>query len=87
MTDRMRRINRIHFVGIGGSGMSALAQVLAHRGQRVAGSDRSHDRGENAATFAQLAAQGITLYVQGVFGDAGAVSGKSMTNGVTLEVE
>ena len=27
--DRMRRINTIHFVGIGGSGMSGVAEVLA----------------------------------------------------------
>jgi UDP-N-acetylmuramate--alanine ligase len=25
---RMRRINRIHFVGIGGSGMGGIAEVL-----------------------------------------------------------
>ncbi|MCB7130136.1 MAG: hypothetical protein J3T61_11430, partial [Candidatus Brocadiales bacterium] len=29
-----------HFVGLGGSGMSALAQVLRARGHRVSGSDR-----------------------------------------------
>ena len=26
--DRMRRINTIHFVGIGGSGMGGIAEVL-----------------------------------------------------------
>lgn len=34
-------IERIHFVGIGGVGMSALAQYFADRGARVTGSDRS----------------------------------------------
>ncbi|MEZ5475706.1 MAG: UDP-N-acetylmuramate--L-alanine ligase [Steroidobacteraceae bacterium] len=35
----MRRINTIHFVGIGGSGMSGIAEVLANLGYRVQGSD------------------------------------------------
>jgi len=37
--DRMRRINTIHFVGIGGSGMSGIAAVLLNLGYRVQGSD------------------------------------------------
>jgi UDP-N-acetylmuramate--alanine ligase len=32
--------HKVHFVGIGGIGMSALAQMLAHEGARVTGSDR-----------------------------------------------
>ena len=35
MTDRMRRINRIHFVGIGGSGMGGIAEVLLNLGYEV----------------------------------------------------
>jgi len=35
----MRRIKRIHFVGIGGSGMSGIAEVLINQGYRVSGSD------------------------------------------------
>ncbi len=33
------KINRIHFVGIGGSGMSGIAEVLLTQGYRVTGSD------------------------------------------------
>ncbi|MEX0917362.1 MAG: Mur ligase domain-containing protein [Candidatus Paceibacterota bacterium] len=33
--------NNIHFVGIGGIGMSALAQLLLDRGKQITGSDRS----------------------------------------------
>ena len=33
----MRRINTIHFVGIGGSGMSGIAEVLINLGYRGAG--------------------------------------------------
>jgi UDP-N-acetylmuramate--alanine ligase len=39
MSNRMRRINRIHFVGIGGSGMSGIAEVLVNLGYEVQGSD------------------------------------------------
>lgn len=35
----MRRIRRIHFVGIGGAGMSGIAEVLLNQGYDVAGSD------------------------------------------------
>ncbi|RPI13550.1 MAG: UDP-N-acetylmuramate--L-alanine ligase [Lysobacterales bacterium] len=39
MKDRMRRIHSIHFVGIGGSGMSGIAEVLLNLGYEVQGSD------------------------------------------------
>ena len=35
----MRRIERIHFVGIGGSGMCGIAEVLLNLGYEVTGSD------------------------------------------------
>lgn len=35
----MRRIRRIHMIGIGGSGMSGIAEVLVNLGYEVAGSD------------------------------------------------
>jgi UDP-N-acetylmuramate--alanine ligase len=37
--DRMRRIHRIHLVGIGGSGMGGIAEVLLNLGYQVQGSD------------------------------------------------
>jgi UDP-N-acetylmuramate--alanine ligase len=39
MSDRMRRIHTIHFVGIGGTGMSGIAEVLLNLGYSVQGSD------------------------------------------------
>jgi UDP-N-acetylmuramate--alanine ligase len=39
MIQRMRRINRVHFVGIGGSGMSGIAEVMLSLGYQVQGSD------------------------------------------------
>jgi UDP-N-acetylmuramate--alanine ligase len=35
----MRRIQRLHFVGIGGAGMCGIAEVLANQGYQVSGSD------------------------------------------------
>ena len=40
------KVRHIHFVGVGGSGMSGIAEVLLNLGYRVSGSDLS----ENAAT-------------------------------------
>jgi len=37
--ERMRSINVIHFVGIGGSGMGGIAEVLLNLGYRIQGSD------------------------------------------------
>jgi UDP-N-acetylmuramate--alanine ligase len=39
MIDRMRRIRRVHFVGIGGAGMGGIAEVLLNLGYHVSGSD------------------------------------------------
>jgi UDP-N-acetylmuramate--alanine ligase len=39
MSDRMRRVNCIHLVGIGGSGMGGIAEVLLNLGYAVQGSD------------------------------------------------
>jgi UDP-N-acetylmuramate--L-alanine ligase len=55
---------RLHFAGIAGSGMSALAQFLALQGGRVSGSDRSFDRGLFPASRARLEALGIRILPQ-----------------------
>jgi len=56
--------NSFHFVGIGGSGMSALAQILVARGMNVSGSDRYYDRGEKARLFDKLTSLKISLFNQ-----------------------
>jgi len=55
MKDRMRRIHVIHFVGIGGSGMSGIAEVLLNLGYAVQGSDLKH--GEATERLQQLGAR------------------------------
>jgi len=54
----------VHVVGVGGVGMSALAQAVAAQGARVTGSDRDWDRGEDLPIFGQLRAAGIELVPQ-----------------------
>jgi len=52
------KVKRIHFVGIGGSGMSGIAEVLLNLGYQVTGSDL----GANAATQ-RLAGLGATIHI------------------------
>ncbi len=51
-------VRRIHFVGIGGVGMSGIAEVLFNLGYSVSGSDLS-----DSATLKRLAALGLQTYV------------------------
>jgi UDP-N-acetylmuramate--alanine ligase len=53
------KVRHIHFVGIGGSGMSGIAEVLANLGYQVSGSDLA----ENAATR-RLAALGVKVKIK-----------------------
>ena len=55
---------RFHYAGIGGSGMSALAQFQAMKRGAASGSDRSFDQGGRAAARAQLERLGIRIYPQ-----------------------
>ena len=54
----MRRIRRIHFVGIGGAGMSGIAEVLYNQGYVVVGSDI-----RDSATTEHLKALGIAVAI------------------------
>jgi UDP-N-acetylmuramate--alanine ligase len=51
-------IRQIHFVGIGGSGMSGIAEVLKNQGYQVSGSDIS-----DSSTLARLKSLGIECFV------------------------
>ncbi|MCG9738727.1 UDP-N-acetylmuramate--L-alanine ligase [Shewanella insulae] len=54
----MRRVKRIHFVGIGGAGMGGIAEVLVNEGYRLSGSDIA----ENAVT-ARLKRLGAAIFI------------------------
>ena len=57
MVPEMRRVERIHFVGIGGAGMSGIAEVLVNEGYHVSGSDLA----PNAVTN-RLASKGAEIF-------------------------
>lgn len=52
------KVKRIHFVGIGGAGMSGIAEVLANQGFEVSGSDLAA-----SATTRRLAALGVRIAI------------------------
>ncbi|MBU2926208.1 UDP-N-acetylmuramate--L-alanine ligase [Colwellia sp. 4_MG-2023] len=54
----MRRVKRIHFVGIGGAGMGGIAEVLLNEGYQISGSDI----GENQVVK-RLLALGATITI------------------------
>jgi UDP-N-acetylmuramate--alanine ligase len=58
MNDRMGRIQRVHMVGVGGSGMGGIAEVLLNLGYEVQGSDLK----ANAVTE-RLARLGATIFI------------------------
>lgn len=51
-------IRKIHFIGVGGSGMSGIAEVLLNLGYQISGSDLS-----DSATLRRLASLGIETHI------------------------
>ncbi len=54
----LQSVKRIHFVGIGGSGMSPLAEILHAQGYTITGSDNNESDNVN-----RMRARGITVYM------------------------
>ncbi|WP_247664798.1 UDP-N-acetylmuramate--L-alanine ligase [Pseudoalteromonas sp. MMG010] len=54
----MRRIETIHFIGIGGAGMGGIAEVLAFEGYRITGSDIA-----NSAMTERLIQAGAEVFI------------------------
>lgn len=81
----MRRIQGIHFIGIGGSGMSGIAEVLLNLGYRISGSDLA-----DSAVTRRLVSQGARVH-QGHapehLGDADVVVVSSAVNEENPEVK
>lgn len=57
-TQVLGTIDRIHFVGIGGTGMSGIAEVLSNLGYQVSGSDI-----KESAVTQRLAGLGVTIQI------------------------
>jgi len=58
MIDRMRKITRIHLVGVGGVGMGGIAEVLLNLGYQVQGSDLRESK-----VTRRLTQQGAHIYI------------------------
>ncbi|WP_243293221.1 L,D-transpeptidase family protein [Geothrix mesophila] len=69
-------LGRLHFAGVAGSGMSALAQFACLKGGRASGSDRSFDRGQRSDARRHLEDLGVVIHPQdgsGLTGDCTAL--------------
>ncbi len=64
ITNHKSQIKTVHFIGIGGIGMSGLAQSFKWIGYEVSGSDRALSNPENKELFEKLEGQGIKLFIQ-----------------------
>ncbi len=68
------RRGRFHYAGVGGSGMSALAQFQVMKGGAASGSDRAFDAGQRAEGRAKLERLGVAIVPQDGSGVAGAAA-------------
>jgi UDP-N-acetylmuramate--alanine ligase len=59
-----KSLDHVYFIGIAGTGMSALAQFLRGMGKRVSGSDRFFKPGEYNETQAKLESLGVECFPQ-----------------------
>ena len=60
----IHQFNNIFFIGVAGTGMSAIAQYLQGIGKNVSGSDRYFQSDTPNDTKEKLEAEGITCFVQ-----------------------
>ncbi|MBI4656142.1 MAG: UDP-N-acetylmuramate--alanine ligase [Elusimicrobia bacterium] len=76
-------MKKIHFTGIGGSGMSALSQICAMESNSVSGSDRDFDIGKNQFLKDKLEKLGIKIFRQ----DGGGIDRRTDIAVVSTAVE
>ena len=77
MISSLKDFKNPFFIGIAGSGMSAIAQYLQGVGKNVSGSDRFFKEGEYNETKEKLEAEGIRCFLQ---------NGEGITNTTDLVV-
>lgn len=78
------------FIGIAGSGMSALAQYLNGIGKNVSGSDRFFKTGEYNETQAKLEAEGIHCFLQngdGITNDTDLIIASTAVEDTVIEIQ
>lgn len=74
----------VHLIGIGGVGMSALAQACLDKGWRVSGSDRLLGAGQETPTLATLRRQGVRLAPQD---GSGVEAGQTVVYSTAIEAD
>ena len=72
MIDSVSSFKNVFFIGVAGTGMSAIAQWLAGEGKKVSGSDRYFKPGEYNETKEKLEAENIECFLQDGTGINGA---------------
>ncbi len=60
----LSQATKLHFIGVAGTGMSAIAQYLAGSGKQITGSDRYFHPNEKNDTKEKLEAEGIQCFLQ-----------------------
>ncbi|PCI34843.1 MAG: UDP-N-acetylmuramate--alanine ligase, partial [Elusimicrobia bacterium] len=76
-------MKKVHFVGVYGAGMSALAQFLAMGGGRATGSDRFLDQDKAGDIRVALEAVGVELFPQ----DGSGLTSETETVVVSTAIE
>ena len=84
MINKMRRIHTVHFVGIGGSGMSGIAEVMLSLGYAVQGSDLKS--GKQTKRLEKLGAKVFIGHAEDNIHDADAVVVSSAVDETNPEV-
>lgn len=80
----MGGMEAVHLIGIGGVGMSALAQAFLDKGWRVSGSDRLLGAGTETPTLATLRRQGVALFPQD---GSGVAPGMTVVYSTAIEAD
>jgi len=73
----LNKLMKLHFVGIGGSGMSGIAEVLLTMGYPVSGSDRA-----DSDAVKRLKGLGATVHVGHAAANVGAAEGVVFSDAV-----
>ena len=74
------KVKHVHFVGIGGAGMSGIAEVLLTQGYRVTGSDLAH-----GAAIGRLTELGARVYLGHAAANAAAADVVVISTAVTAD--
>lgn len=90
MIESIQDFQRPFFIGIAGTGMSAIAQYLHGIGKQVSGSDRFFKEGEYNDTRKKLEAEGILCFFQngeGITPDTDLVVVSAAVEDTVMEIQ